>query len=52
LQALERTVQAGAVDLDLGVIRVSEEGYLPRPHRNKHGEDYDARRDRPAYRKP
>lgn len=52
LQALERTVQAGAVDLDLGVIRVSEEGYLPRPHRNKHGEEYDARRDRPAYRKP
>jgi plastocyanin len=52
LAALSRTIQVSTADSDLGVLRISEEGYLPRPHKNKHGEDYDLRRPQPAYRKP
>jgi plastocyanin len=52
LGKLSRTVQISGGNLDLGVIRISEEGYIPRQHANKHGEEYDPRRNRPAYRKP
>jgi hypothetical protein len=52
LGKLSRTVQISGGNLDLGVIRISEEGYIPRQHTNKHGEEYDPRRNRPAYRKP
>lgn len=52
LSTLARNIQVGSSDLDLGIIRLSEEGYIPRPHRNKHGEEYDPKRNRPAYRRP
>lgn len=52
LAALMRDVQIGQADLDLGVIRISEEGYMPRPHSNKHGQEYDSPHNRPGYRKP
>lgn len=50
LASLTRAVQVGATGLDLGTIAVSEEGYVPRPHPNKHGQDYD--QQQPNYRKP
>ncbi len=52
LAALGRTVQVSGSGLDLGLIRVSEEGYVPRPHPNKHGQEYDSQHQRPGYRKP
>ena len=52
LSALERTVQVGVNGADLGTIIVSEEGYVPRPHPNKHGQEYDSHSDKPGYRKP
>jgi len=52
LNALVRSVRVGAAEMDLGAIRISEEGYVPRPHLNKHGQDYDSPHNRPGYRKP
>lgn len=52
LAALSRELQISPAGLDLGVIRVSEEGYVPRPHPNKHGQEYDIQANRPDYRKP
>ncbi len=52
LATLAREVHVSAGGLDLGVLRLSEEGFIPRPHRNKHGEEYDSRRNLPAYRRP
>lgn len=49
---LTRSVQVTSMGLDLGVIRISEEGYIPRPHPNKHGLDYDMLNSRPGYRRP
>lgn len=50
LALLSRQVQIGAAGLDAGSIAISEEGYVPRPHPNKHGQEYD--KQQPAYRKP
>lgn len=44
------TGQASATGPDVGTITISEEGYVPRPHPNKHGQDYD--HQQPSYRKP
>lgn len=52
LAALTRTVQVPNGAFDLGIIGVSEEGYVPRPHPNKHGQEYDNQQVRPDYRKP
>jgi plastocyanin len=52
LTELMRSVQVTSSGLDLGVIHVSEEGYIPRPHPNKFGQDYDKLKDRPGYRRP
>lgn len=52
LAALTQTVQVTAAGLDLGTLRISEQGYLPQPHPNKHGAAYDNQRNLPAYRKP
>lgn len=41
LQALERRVVVGGGDVQVGVIRVSEAGYLVVPHTNKYGKPYD-----------
>ena len=40
LAALERKVVVGAEGLSLGVIRISESGYISVPHKNKHGKEY------------
>jgi plastocyanin len=52
LATLTREVQIGAAGIDLGTVRVSEEGFVPMPHRNKHGDEYDVRTNLPSYRKP
>jgi plastocyanin len=52
LGELTRSVQVTSSGLDLGVIQVSEEGYIPRPHPNKFGQDYDKLNNRPGYRRP
>lgn len=52
LAALTRDVQIATSGTDLDAVRVSEEGYVPRPHPNKHGQDYDSQHQRPGYRKP
>jgi plastocyanin len=52
LAAQARAVHVGAASFDLGVIRLSEEGYIPRPHQNKYGEHYSSDRNRPLYKKP
>ena len=52
LESLTRMVDVSSGALDLGVIKVSEEGYIPTLHRNKYGQDYDLKRNKPAYRKP
>jgi plastocyanin len=52
LMGLMRSVQITSAVLDLGVIQVSEEGYIPRPHQNKFGQDYDKLNKSPGYRKP
>jgi plastocyanin len=51
LATLTQTVQVTANGLDLGVLRVSEEGYIPRPHSNKHGKEYDNPLNQPGYSK-
>jgi len=45
LQALERRVVVGSGDVSVGVIRVSEAGYLVVPHTNKYGKPYDPHGD-------
>ncbi len=40
LAALTRTVTVGENDGSLGVTIISEEGYLPVPHKNKYGREY------------
>ena len=40
LRALRRPLRIAGRDIELPVIRVSEAGYLPSPHKNKHGQDY------------
>lgn len=53
LSELTRIVQVPSSGLDLGVIKVSEEGYLPRPHPNKYGQEYEKVNNAPgAYRRP
>jgi plastocyanin len=52
LAAQARLVRVESASTDLGVIRLSEEGYIPRPHQNKYGEDYNLKRNEPPYKKP
>lgn len=40
LDALSRKVTVARDSIDLGVLKVSEAGYLPLPHKNKYGADY------------
>ena len=42
LTALERSVTVGSDDVALGVVAISEAGYLVPPHKNKYGKDYPA----------
>lgn len=52
LQAQSRVVRVSGSSCDPGAIRLSEAGYVSRPHQNKHGEPYDNERNKPAYRRP
>lgn len=52
LATFSREIQIGQNDLDLGALQLTEAGVLLQPHQNKYGEEYDPRRNRPAYRKP
>jgi plastocyanin len=45
LAAVARDVKVGQEGHDLGVIRISEAGYVPSPHKNKHGEEYPPQAD-------
>lgn len=49
LKALSRVVTVREGGLNLGVLTVSESGYLPVPHMNKHGQHYEAPPDGPLY---
>ncbi len=55
LDALERPIVAGAVDLAIPPFTVSETGYVEMPHKNKYGQDYppvpDDHANYPAQRK-
>jgi plastocyanin len=51
LAAQSRPVQVTGSRLDLGVIRLDEQGYISRPHRNKFGEDYRRETDSRPYKK-
>ncbi|HEX4947255.1 MAG TPA: carboxypeptidase regulatory-like domain-containing protein [Blastocatellia bacterium] len=51
LTPLARTVHIPASgNVDLGLIRINEAGYIPQPHPNKHGQQYDNERNKPAYK--
>jgi plastocyanin len=52
LDALTREINVRGETLDLGVLSLSEAGYLERPHPNKHGQEYDQQPNKPGYRKP
>ncbi len=47
LDALGRTVEAGAGETALGQLTISESGYLPLPHKNKYGRNYPPEAARP-----
>jgi plastocyanin len=51
LEALRRVISVFSPAADLGVIRFDEASYIPKAHKNKHGEDYPDER-RPSYRRP
>jgi plastocyanin len=54
LAAQSRTVRvaAGAAGgHELGVIKLNEAGYLPQPHQNKHGGQYDNENSKPSYKR-
>jgi len=40
LSDLEQDVEIEASGADLGVLHISESGYVPVPHKNKYGQDY------------
>ena len=40
LKKLARTIGIGASDVSVGTIAISETGYLPSPHLDKHGKPY------------
>lgn len=42
LRDLERDVEIDAGGADFGVLRISESGYVPVPHKNKYGREYPA----------
>ncbi len=52
LQAQSRAVRVSGANFDPGPIRLNEAGYVPRPHQNKHGREYDNERQGPAYKRP
>lgn len=52
LSAQSRAVRVEGAGVDLGAIRLSEAGYIVRPHLDKHGAEYRRDRGRQAYGKP
>jgi plastocyanin len=51
LEAERRVLSLGSPVTELGVIRLDEASYIPKAHKNKHGEDYADKRKSP-YRRP
>jgi hypothetical protein len=45
LSRLERTVRVGESGTEIQPFAISESGYLPTPHLDKHGKPYDSRSD-------
>ncbi len=52
LEALSRVVIVDSAVSDLGAVHLDEAGYIPRTHKDKHGQEYNTDRDIPAYRRP
>lgn len=52
LASQSRIVTAGSAVTELGVIRLDEAGYITKPHKDKHGDEYDRESDLPVYRRP
>ncbi len=50
LESLKRKVIVDSSGVDLGVIRLDEAGYIPKPHKNKFGDDYPGDRGISPYR--
>lgn len=46
-----RVAAGAATGHDLGLIRLSEAGYILRPHKNKHGGQYDSEQSKPSYKR-
>lgn len=51
LAAQTRPLRVVAGANDFGVIRLNEAGYLPQPHKNKYGGQYDDQHNKPAYKR-
>jgi len=49
LDALKRRLRVGPQPLSLGILAISETGYLALPHKNKYGHDYPPPLDDRAY---
>ena len=45
LDRLARTLKIGAEDINAGLLSISESGFLPAPHLNKHGKPYSPQTD-------
>ncbi len=52
LSAQARVLPVEPTVTDLGTIRLDEASYIPKTHKDKHGEEYDKERDLPLYRRP
>lgn len=52
LMTQSRSLRIAGESFHAGTIRLSEAGYLPKPHPNKHGAAYDNERNKPAYKRP
>ncbi len=51
LEACSRIIHVTPGSLELGALQLSEEGYIPQPHKNKYGEEYETERNKPLYRR-
>lgn len=52
LAALISIVSVEPAGTDLGLITLDESGYMPKPHTNKHGREYDREQDMSPYPGP
>lgn len=52
LAARSRPVLVESTVADLGIFQLDEAGYIPRTHKDKHGNEYDSERNQPVYQRP